>query len=175
MVGREAVSPRKKEKRMEVLWAPWRMTYITGDREQGCPLCSLLKEKEDKGNLVLYRSSRSFLVMNRFPYTNGHLMASPSRHVASLDELDEGEMVDLMALLKKSTHLLKKALNPDGFNVGMNIGRVAGAGIEGHIHFHIVPRWNGDTNFMPVLFETKVMPEYLEKTYEKLISLIEEP
>jgi ATP adenylyltransferase len=102
-------------------------------------------------------------------------MASPSRHVASLDELDEGEMVDLMALLKKSTHLLKRALKPDGFNMGMNIGRVAGAGIEDHIHFHIVPRWDGDTNFMPVLFETKVMPEYLEKTYERLLSFVEEP
>jgi ATP adenylyltransferase len=102
-------------------------------------------------------------------------MVAPNRHVASLDELNEGEMVELMALLKQSALILKRALKPDGFNVGMNIGRVAGAGIEDHIHFHIVPRWNGDTNFMPVLFETKVMPEYLEKTYEKLISFVEGP
>ena len=160
---------------MKVLWAPWRMTYIAGDREQGCLLCSKLKGRDDRGNLILYRSSQSFVILNRFPYTSGHLMVAPNRHVASLDELNEGEMVGLMALLKQSALILKSALKPDGFNVGMNIGRVAGAGIEDHIHFHIVPRWNGDTNFMPVLFETKVMPEYLEKTYEKLISFVEGP
>lgn len=160
---------------MKVLWAPWRMTYIAGDREQGCLLCSKLRGRNDRGNLILYRSSQSFIILNRYPYSNGHLMVAPNRHVASLDELNEGEMVGLMALLKQSALILKRALKPDGFNVGMNIGRVAGAGIEDHIHFHIVPRWNGDTNFMPVLFETKVMPEYLEKTYEKLISFVEGP
>jgi ATP adenylyltransferase len=102
-------------------------------------------------------------------------MVAPNRHVASLDELNEGEMVALMALLKQSIIILKRALKPDGFNVGVNIGSVAGAGIEDHIHFHIVPRWNGDTNFMPVLVETKVMPEYLEKTYDRLISFVEGP
>lgn len=164
-----------KEKRMKVLWAPWRMTYIAGDREQGCLLCSKLRGRNDRGNLILYRSSQSFIILNRYPYSSGHLMVAPNRHVASLDELNEGEMVGLMALLKQSALILKSALKPDGFNVGMNIGRAAGAGIEDHIHFHIVPRWNGDTNFMPVLFETKVMPEYLEKTYEKLISFVEGP
>lgn len=151
------------------------MTYIEGDREQGCLLCSKLKGRNDKANLILYRSSQSFIILNRFPYTSGHLMAAPNRHVASLDELSEGEMVELMALLKQSMLILKKALRPEGFNVGMNMGRVAGAGIEDHIHFHIVPRWNGDTNFMPIFFETRVMPEYLEKTYEKLISFVEGP
>jgi ATP adenylyltransferase len=175
VVGREAVSPWKKEKRMKVLWAPWRMAYIAEDRKQGCLFCSKLAENDDKGNLVLYRSRRSFIIMNRFPYTNGHLMVSPNRHVASLHELDEGEMGDLMALVKKSILLLNRALRPDGINLGMNIGRVAGAGIEDHVHFHIVPRWDGDTNFMPVLFETKVMPEYLEETYEKLVFLVGEP
>ena len=160
---------------MKVLWAPWRMTYIAEDREQGCLLCSKLRGRNDRVNLILYRSSQSFIILNRYPYTSGHLMVVPNRHVASLDELNEGEMVGLMALLKQSMLILKRALKPDGFNVGMNIGRVAGAGIEDHIHFHIVPRWNGDTNFMPVLFETKVMPEYLEKTYEKLISFVEGP
>ncbi len=150
------------------------MTYIEGGQKQGCLFCSTFKGKKDRENLILYRSSQSFIIMNRFPYTNGHLMVVPSRHVASLDELDEGEMMALMALLKKSILILKMALEPDGFNVGMNIGRGAGAGIEDHIHFHIVPRWNGDTNFMPVLVETKVMPEYLEKTYERLISFFEE-
>ncbi|UCD72461.1 MAG: HIT domain-containing protein [Syntrophobacterales bacterium] len=157
---------------MKVVWAPWRMTYIEDDRKQGCLFCSTVKETDDKGNLILYRSSRSFIIMNRFPYTSGHLMVSPNRHVASIDKLDEGEMMELMALLKKSIFVLKRAFKPDGFNVGMNIGRGAGAGIEDHMHFHIVPRWNGDTNFMPVLFETKVMPEYLEKTYERLISFV---
>lgn len=160
---------------MKVLWAPWRMTYIAGDREQGCLLCSKLKGRDDRGNLILCRSSHSFVILNRFPYTSGHLMVAPNRHVASLDELNEGEMVALMALLKQSIIILKRALKPDGFNVGMNIGSVAGAGIEDHIHFHIVPRWNGDTNFMPVLVETKVMPEYLEKTYDRLISFVEGP
>jgi len=160
---------------MKVLWAPWRMAYIARDREQGCLLCSKLKERDDRGNLILYRRSQSFVILNRFPYTSGHLMVVPNRHVASLDELNEGEMVELMALLKQSMLILKRALKPDGFNVGMNIGKVAGAGIDDHIHFHIVPRWNGDTNFMPVLVETKVMPEYLEKTYDKLISFVEGP
>ncbi|MCK5551700.1 MAG: HIT domain-containing protein [Deltaproteobacteria bacterium] len=160
---------------MKVLWAPWRMTYIMGDRDQGCLFCSTLKGRNDRGNLILYRSNQSFIILNRFPYTSGHLMVAPNRHVASLDELDGGEMANLMELLKKSTLILKRSLKPDGFNLGMNIGRGAGAGIDGHIHFHIVPRWNGDTNFMPVLFDTKVMPEYLEKTYERLISFVEEP
>ncbi|NIS60586.1 MAG: HIT domain-containing protein [Proteobacteria bacterium] len=160
---------------MKVLWAPWRMTYIAGDREQGCLLCSKLKGRNDKGNLILCRSGQSFIILNQFPYTSGHLMVAPNRHVASLDELNEGEMLELMALLRQSVLILKRALKPDGFNVGMNIGRVAGAGIEDHIHFHIVPRWNGDTNFMPVFFETRVMPEYLEKTYEKLLSFVEGP
>jgi len=113
--------------------------------------------------------------MNRYPYANGHLMVAPNRHVGSLDELGEGEIADVMGLVKKSLYTLRRALKPDGFNVGLNIGKVAGAGVEDHIHFHIVPRWNGDTNFMPVVSGTKVMPEYLEKTYERLISLIEEP
>ena len=160
---------------MKVLWAPWRMAYIAGDREQGCLLCSKLNGRDDRGNLILCRSSDSFVMLNRFPYTSGHLMVAPNRHVASLDELNEGEMVALMALLKQSIIILKRALKPDGFNVGVNIGSVAGAGIEDHIHFHIVPRWNGDTNFMPVLVETRVMPEYLEKTYDRLISFVEGP
>ncbi len=175
MVGREAASTRKKEKRMKVLWAPWRMTYIEKDRTEGCLFCYPLKGRNDRENLILYRSSQAFIIMNRFPYTSGHLMVAPNRHVDSLDELDDGEMMELMALLKKSILILKRALKPDGFNVGMNIGRGAGAGIEDHIHMHIVPRWNGDTNFMPVLVETKVMPEYLETTYERLISFFEGP
>ena len=157
---------------MKVLWAPWRMTYIAGDREQGCILCSKLKGRDDRGNLILCRSSHSFVILNRFPYTSGHLMVVPNRHVASLDELNEGEMVALMALLKQSIIILKRALKPDGFNVGMNIGSVAGAGIEDHIHFHIVPRWNGDTNFMPVFADVKIIPQALEDLHEKLLAAL---
>lgn len=137
--------------------------------------CLTFGERKDKENLILHRSSHSFIIMNRYPYANGHLMVAPNRHVASLDELGEGEMADIMGLVKKSLHTLRRALKPDGFNVGLNIGKVAGAGVEDHIHFHIVPRWNGDTNFMPVVSGTKVMPEYLEKTYERLFSITQEP
>ncbi len=158
---------------MKILWAPWRMEYVVGDREKGCLLCSRLQRGDDRGNLILYRGERSFMILNRFPYTSGHLMVVPNRHVSSLEELNEGETLELMALLKKSLLVLRRALEPDGFNVGMNLGREAGAGIEAHVHFHVVPRWNGDTNFMPVLFDTKVIPEFLEKTYEKLLSFIE--
>jgi ATP adenylyltransferase len=149
------------------------MEYVVGDREEGCLFCSKLQGGNDRRNLILYRGDQSFMILNRFPYTSGHLMVVPNRHVASLEELNEGEMLELMTLLKKSLHVLKGALKPDGFNVGMNLGREAGAGIEAHVHFHVVPRWNGDTNFMPVLFDTKVIPEFLEKMYEKLLSFVE--
>ena len=158
---------------MKILWAPWRMEYVVGDHEEGCLFCSKLQGGNDRGNLILYRGDQSFMILNRFPYTSGHLMVVPNRHVASLEELNEGEMLELMTVLKKSLHVLKGALKPDGFNVGMNLGREAGAGIEAHVHFHVVPRWNGDTNFMPVLFDTKVIPEFLEKMYEKLLSFVE--
>lgn len=158
---------------MKILWAPWRMEYVVGDREEGCLFCSKLQGGNDRSNLILHRGNQSFMILNRFPYTSGHLMVVPNRHVASLEELNEGEMLELMMVLKKSLHVLKGALKPDGFNVGMNLGREAGAGIEAHVHFHVVPRWNGDTNFMPVLFDTKVIPEFLEKMYEKLLSFVE--
>ena len=158
---------------MKILWAPWRMEYIVGNREEGCLFCSKLKRGDDRGNLILYRGERSFMILNRYPFTNGHLMVVPNRHVSSLEELNERETLELMASLKKSLLVLRRALKPDGFNVGMNLGREAGAGIAAHVHFHVVPRWNGDTNFMPVLFDTRVIPEFLEKTYEKLLSFVE--
>jgi ATP adenylyltransferase len=158
---------------MKILWAPWRMEYIVGNREEGCLFCSKLQRGDDRGNLILYRGERSFMILNRYPFTNGHLMVVPNRHVSSLEELNERETLELMASLKKSLLVLRRALKPDGFNVGMNLGREAGAGIEAHVHFHVVPRWNGDTNFMPVLFDTRVIPEFLEKTYEKLLSFVE--
>jgi len=154
---------------MKVLWAPWRMSYIGSIKKHGCIFCEKPKENRDKENLILYRGEKCFIIMNRYPYNNGHLMIAPYRHVGDLEALDEDEMIETMKLLKLSIKALKEAYHPDGFNIGVNIGRAAGAGVKGHIHFHIVPRWVGDTNFMPVFSETKIIPEYLEETYEKLL------
>jgi len=154
---------------MEYLWAPWRMEYILGKRKRGCFFCRKLKEKESKKNLILYQGEHVFVVMNRYPYTNGHLMVAPKRHCLKLEQLDNNELKELFDLLKASVRVLKASSHPHGFNIGMNIGKMGGAG-EGHLHLHIVPRWAGDTNFMPVIGKTKIISEYLEKTYEKLHS-----
>ncbi len=154
---------------MKYLWAPWRMDYILERKKRGCFLCKKLKEKKNKKNLILYQGGYAFVVMNKYPYTNGHLMVVPKRHCLHLEQLEEEELKELFALMKTSTQVLKANLHPDGFNIGMNIGKVGGAG-EDHLHLHIVPRWAGDTNFMPVIGETKIIPEYLENTYQKLHS-----
>jgi len=154
---------------MDYLWAPWRMEYILGKKKRGCFLCKKLKEKKDKERLVLYQGQHVFVIMNKFPYTNGHLMVVPQRHCLNLEQLNTEELKELFELLKVSVRALKASLHPHGFNVGMNIGKMGGAG-EDHLHLHIVPRWPGDTNFMPVLGETRVISEYLEETYEKLRS-----
>jgi ATP adenylyltransferase len=154
---------------MKYLWSPWRMDYILRKRPRGCIFCKKPAQKRDKENLILYRSRDAYVMMNRFPYNNGHLMVVPKRHCTELDHLNEKELRELFFLLKASTRVLKTALHPHGFNIGINIGVVGGAGEE-HIHFHIVPRWTGDTNFMPVLGETKIIPEYLENTYRTLRS-----
>jgi ATP adenylyltransferase len=152
---------------MKPVWAPWRIEYVTKGREKGCIFCDKPKEKKDRKNLILYRGSAGFIIMNRFPYSNGHIMVVPYRHMSKLSNLNESERLDLMNLSIIGTQALE-VLRPDGFNIGMNIGRVAGAGIDDHIHFHVVPRWNGDTNFMPVVADVKVIPEYLDQTYLKL-------
>jgi ATP adenylyltransferase len=154
---------------MKYLWAPWRMDYILKKKKKGCFFCQKLKEKKDVKNLILYQGEHVFVIMNKYPYTNGHLMVVPKRHCLDLEELDHNELREIFDLLKASAQVLKTSLRPHGFNIGMNIGKVGGAG-EGHLHFHIVPRWAGDTNFMPVLGKTKIVPEYLEKTYQKLYS-----
>ena len=154
---------------MDYLWAPWRMEYILGKKKRGCFLCKKLKEKKDKERLVLYQGQHVFVIMNKFPYTNGHLMVVPQRHCLNLEQLNTEELKELFELLKVSVRALKASLRPQGFNIGMNIGKMGGAG-EDHLHLHIVPRWPGDTNFMPVLGETRVISEYLEETYEKLRS-----
>jgi ATP adenylyltransferase len=153
---------------MRFLWAPWRMDYILEEKQRGCIFCKKPMEKRNKANLILHRGRHAFVMMNKFPYNNGHLMVIPKRHCPDLEQLDDKELQDLLFLLRVSTRILREMLRPEGFNIGMNIGKVGGAGVDDHIHFHIVPRWIGDTNFMPVLGETKIIPEYLEKTYEKL-------
>lgn len=152
---------------MKYLWAPWRMDYILKEKKKGCFFCNKLKEGKNKKNLILYHGDHVFVVMNKYPYTNGHLMIVPKRHCLHVEELENKELKELFDLLKTSTKALKANLHPQGFNIGMNIGKVGGAG-EDHLHLHIVPRWLGDTNFMPVLGETKTISEYLEKTYQKL-------
>ena len=153
---------------MEQIWAPWRIKYIQMEKPQGCILCDKPKENDDALNYILYRGKKNFIIMNCYPYNGGHLMVAPYRHIASLEELTDEELHEHFGTVRRSITVLKKVFKPDGFNTGMNIGRVAGAGIDGHIHTHIVPRWQGDTNFMPILGDTKVINEALAETYEKL-------
>lgn len=153
---------------MDRLWAPWRMTYILDeDKPGGCIFC-LATDGKGADDLVLGVGRHCTVMMNKYPYNNGHLLVAPKRHVASLQELDEQEMAALLAAVRHTTEALGQAMNPDGFNVGLNLGRVAGAGIEEHLHFHVVPRWNGDHNFMTVLGEVRVIPEHIRATCEKL-------
>ncbi len=153
---------------MEQLWAPWRIEYIEKTREGGCVLCQKPREDDDEANFILFRGQSNFVILNAFPYNPGHLMVAPYRHTANLQYLTDEEAKEHFNLGKKGLELLKETLKPAGFNVGLNIGKVAGAGIEGHLHTHIVPRWQGDANFMPVLSDTRVISEALIATYRKL-------
>jgi len=144
------------------------MQYVTKPKESGCILCQKSKENKDETNFILHRSQNNFIILNAFPYNPGHLMIAPYRHIANLQDLSDDEVTDHFNLVKKSLALLKEILNADGFNIGLNIGKVAGAGIEEHLHTHIVPRWQGDVNFMPVLSNTRVISEGLAATYKKL-------
>lgn len=158
---------------MDVLFAPWRMKYINYakiEKPQECFICDAAKSSDLKSKLVVHRSESVIVLMNKFPYNTGHLLIAPVRHVADLGELSDEELCELARALRSAISWLKKALSPDGFNVGVNLGRVAGAGLESHVHIHVVPRWSGDTNFMPIIADTKVIPEALEDTYEKIIS-----
>jgi len=143
------------------------------NEQKGCIFCDKPKEQWDEENLIVARFDRCFVILNAFPYNNGHLMVVPYRHVPSLLDLTDEELAELMKVTQISERVLRQALNPQGFNIGMNLGRCAGAGIDEHIHIHIVPRWKGDTNFMPVIGETKVLPELLSQTYKKLRPLFE--
>jgi ATP adenylyltransferase len=156
---------------MKVLWAPWRMTYVKNARKPAkCIFCVIPKERRDEHNLLLHRGRHGLVIMNLFPYNSGHLMVAPYQHVRSLEQLPDDVLLDLMTLVNLSLKVLRAEMKPEGFNIGVNLGRVAGAGIEAHVHLHIVPRWNGDTNFMPLFAETRVMPEHLQATYRKLLA-----
>lgn len=154
---------------MKVLWAPWRMEYILSDQnEEDCIFCPGDDRGLDEERLILYVGPLSMVIMNRFPYSNGHLLVAPIKHVAALESLSQKQILDLMVTLRNAIDILKKSMNPEGFNVGLNLGRVAGAGLEQHLHFHIVPRWNGDTNFMTLFGEVRVIPEHIVETYKRL-------
>lgn len=158
---------------MERIWAPWRMAYIDVPRQEGCVFCNKLSGADDREELILHRGQTCFLIMNLFPYNNGHLMIAPFRHTADLVGLTEEEQAEMMRLTRYCVRVLSEAFRPDGFNLGMNLGKSAGAGVADHLHMHVVPRWDGDTNFMPVLGETKVLPDALYATYDKVLSAMQ--
>jgi len=163
---------------MEQLWAPWRMQFIEElrDRGSGCVFCELHRDVEggdDRSRLVLHRAGKCYVLMNRFPYNNGHLMVVPYAHVRSPEELEPAALTEMMLLLNRGLAALKSAMQPEGFNTGMNLGRVAGAGVEDHVHIHVVPRWLGDTNFMPVVGDMRVVPQTWLQTYDQLKAALE--
>ena len=154
---------------MQQLWAPWRMTYIDdGAKEPGCIFCTKYQQSDLKAGLVLTHSRHTVVMMNKYPYNNGHLLVAPKRHENNLANLAPEEYSDLSEVLRRAIEITKQVYNPGGLNVGMNLGKCAGAGIEDHLHWHIVPRWEGDTNFMPVVGETRVMPQHLADSYDRL-------
>lgn len=150
---------------MKTMWAPWRIEYIVSDKEEGCIFCEALLNKDA---LTLFKGRVTMVLMNKFPYINGHLLVAPRKHISSLDQLSKEEMGYLLMTVEQSTAILKNVMKPDGFNIGLNLGKVAGAGVEEHLHFHIVPRWFGDTNAFTVFSDVRVIPEHLKATYNNL-------
>ena len=157
---------------MEHLWAPWRVRYILGAKEPGCFLCRNPQVADDAKNYILIRERTCFAVLNAYPYNSGHVMVVPYKHTAELDDLAETELADLMTLTRRCKQVLTRALKPDGFNIGMNLGRAAGAGVEDHMHLHIVPRWNGDTNFMTIADDIRVVPQALDAMYATFLQYL---
>ena len=156
---------------IERIWAPWRLEYVKDaakDAEDACIFCAKPSEDDDAANLIVHRGERAFVILNLYPYTNGHLMIAPFEHIGAIQDLPPETTAEMMALAQRAITILEDRYAPHGFNVGFNQGRVAGAGVEHHIHMHVVPRWGGDTNFMPVLADTRVMPQTLEQSYEAL-------
>ncbi len=152
------------------LWAPWRLEYILGEKPEGCIFCDFPAEppENDRKNLIAHRAAHSFTILNRYPYNSGHVMVVPRAHVTDLGALSPEEMADLTEELRRAVAVIRAVYRPDGMNVGMNLGRVAGAGIDDHLHWHVVPRWNGDNNFMPVLADVRVIVEHLEAAWERI-------
>jgi ATP adenylyltransferase len=154
---------------MDTLWAPWRIGYIKGEKPAGCIFCEKVGEQNDEVNFILYRATSCFVILNLYPYTNGHLMVVPYRHAASIEDLSVDVLAELMALTQRALAVLREAMRPTGFNIGINLGTPAGAGMADHVHQHIVPRWVGDTNFMSVVGDTRVMPQSLQSCYHTLL------
>jgi ATP adenylyltransferase len=158
---------------MEQIWAPWRLAYIAAAKppakDDPCFICQGLAEQDDRKNLIVLRTPLSVVILNRFPYNNGHLLIAPRAHKGQLAELASDELLETMETLRCMVQSLDRALHPDGYNIGLNLGRVAGAGLPGHLHWHIVPRWQGDVNFMPVLADTKVIAQSLDSLYNLLV------
>jgi len=153
----------------EILWAPWRMEYIAGQKEKGCIFCNRFTQADDQGNLILARGRRSFVIMNKYPYNNGHLMVAPIRHTGDFGSLERNEIEEVFGFVQAFIDVFHRTMNPHGFNIGLNLGKTAGAGVEDHLHVHVVPRWDGDTNFMPVIGEVKVISDHIQSTYDKLL------
>jgi ATP adenylyltransferase len=158
---------------MDHLWSPWRYRYVSTQQPAGdCLFCRILSESKDKDNYVLLRAERNFVLLNRFPYTSGHLMIVPNAHVATLEETDPAALAEMISLARRMETALRQVYRPGGLNIGLNIGKAAGAGIAGHIHMHVLPRWAGDVNFMTAVAETRVLPEELDTTYTRLLAAL---
>ena len=154
---------------MQHIWAPWRVKYLESEKEGGCIFCVKPQAGDDEKNYVVHRGTKCFAILNIYPYSNGHLMVSPYRHVGRIEELTDEELLEMMQIVRKSAVILKELLGPDGFNMGINAGEAAGAGFGDHIHMHVVPRWAQDTNFMPVIADTRVISESLDSNYKRLV------
>jgi ATP adenylyltransferase len=169
-LGAKGLGPRIKRVAEQRIWAPWRLAYVKDADKQTeeCIFCAKPEAGDDEAGLIVHRGETAFVMLNLFPYTNGHMMIAPYRHTGRLQELTAEETAEIMALAQRGMEALERVYEPQGYNVGFNQGRVAGAGVEHHIHMHVVPRWGGDTNFMPVLGDTRVMPQSLEDSYAAL-------
>jgi ATP adenylyltransferase len=159
---------------MKRIFAPWRYKYVSDPDSGGCIFCKATSSDDDRKSGVLFRGKYAFVIMNMYPYTNGHIMVAPYKHTGSFEELIEDEILEMSTMLQTWQKVLKKAMNPEGFNIGMNIGRIAGAGFENHLHYHLVPRWSGDTNFMPVIGGTKIVPMSIDEAYDLLLKVYRE-
>ena len=154
---------------MDYLWTPWRYQYITSPAGTAeCVFCAAARNPDDHASFIVHRGQKNFVILNRFPYTSGHLMVVPYQHVSEIEEPDEDAAAEMMRLTRKCVRILKALYRPDGLNLGMNLGKSAGAGIAGHLHMHVLPRWTGDTNFMTAVGETRVLPETLEETWTRV-------